>query len=80
MVKLDQWARWRDERLLIENPDAAAAPARTTQALPFAPPAGMIAPPPGVAAEGRRLKRRFSWIPIVFMILFGVLWFWLRSH
>ncbi|WP_341976705.1 hypothetical protein [Microbacterium sp. LWO13-1.2] len=77
ITKFDQWARWRDERLLEENP-AAASVAGTHQALPFAAPAGMLTPPPGVAQQGRRLKRRFTWLPIVVMIGFGVLWFWMQ--
>ncbi len=91
MTKFDQWARWRDERLLAENtrpaPDGhaaasrpAAADAGTHQALPFAPPAGMLAPPPGVAPPGRRLRRRTSWIPIVFMIVIALIWFWMRTN
>ncbi|MFD5214163.1 hypothetical protein [Microbacterium sp. NPDC058345] len=43
----------------------ASAPA----ALPFAPPAGMLAPPPGVAPQGRRLKKSVSWVTIVVFVL-----------
>jgi hypothetical protein len=86
ITKFDQWARWRDERLLLENPAGAtasaaptAAPQDATGRLPFAPPAGLLAPPPGVAHEGRRLKRSFPWVPVVFLIGFAVFWFWSRS-
>ncbi|WP_341955874.1 hypothetical protein [Microbacterium sp. LWH13-1.2] len=85
ITKLDQWERWRDERLLVENPTAAAsaspaiAPRATGERLPFAPPAGLLSPPPGVAPEGRRLKRSFPWVPVVFLIGFAVFWFWSRS-
>ncbi|WP_193597397.1 hypothetical protein [Microbacterium sp. YJN-G] len=37
--------------------------------LPFAAPAGMLAPPPGVALPGRRLKRGFSWVTVVVIVL-----------
>ncbi|WP_251050616.1 MULTISPECIES: hypothetical protein [unclassified Microbacterium] len=83
LIKFDQWARWRDERLLVERPDAAAtasgpAPTRDPR-LPFAPPVGMLTPPPGVASEGRRLKRSGTWLPIVIVIGFVIFWF-LRMH
>ncbi|WP_317451884.1 hypothetical protein [Microbacterium sp. NIBRBAC000506063] len=54
LTKLDQWARWRDERLRREQGSDAAS------ALPFtAPPAALT--PPGVAPEGRRLRKRVAW-------------------
>src|SRR5690606_42151481 len=62
--KLDQWARWRDERLLLaQRQDAAASVPATGQhaALPFAAPNAALTPPPGVAKEGRRLKRGSGW-------------------
>lgn len=37
--------------------------------LPFAAPAGMLSPPPGVALQGRRLKRGFSWLTVVVIIV-----------
>ncbi|WP_431074997.1 hypothetical protein [Microbacterium phyllosphaerae] len=84
ITKLDQWERWRDERLLLESPAgstsaAAAAPQSASERLPFAPPAGLLSPPPGVANEGRRLKRSFPWLPFVVLIGFAVFWFWSRS-
>ena len=85
ITKLDQWERWRDERLLQENPTAAAssrgdaASSAANPRLPFAPPAGLLSPPPGVAHEGRRLKRSFRWLPIVVVIGFAAFWIWFRS-
>lgn len=37
--------------------------------LPFAAPAGMLAPPPGVALPGRRLKKSFSWVTVVVIVI-----------
>jgi len=78
MTKFDQWARWRDDRLRHAQASAAAtaipsaaAPASTSEtampaaALPFAPPAGSLTPPPGVAPEGRRLKKGVNWVFII---------------
>lgn len=80
IAKFDQWARWRDDRLLAENPAAAASagPRADAAALPFAAPAGMLAPPPGVARDGRRLRRRFSWASILIAIVIGVAWIAMR--
>jgi hypothetical protein len=90
MTKLDQWARWRDDRLLEEQgraPQAmvsasagstapgGVAPGAGTHALPFAPPAGMLTPPPGVAREGRRLKRSGSWVIAVAVVIMVAVWF-----
>ena len=85
ITKFDQWARWRDERLLLENPSgpASVAPAAAarpaSERLPFAPPVGLLSPPPGVAHEGRRLKRSFPWLPFVVVIGFAAFWFLSRS-
>ncbi|MDR6143113.1 hypothetical protein QE375_002667 [Microbacterium foliorum] len=76
LTKLDQWARWRDDRLRLaaQNPSlptyGAPAPAPAgAPALPFAAPAGMLTPPPiGVAPPGQRLRRRSPWL-IVGIIL-----------
>jgi len=74
MTKFDQWERWRDDRLRqapVSAPQHPTAlppvPGTATPAavLPFAAPAGALAPPPGVAPEGRRLKRRISWVVIL---------------
>jgi hypothetical protein len=80
LTKFDQWARWRDERLVAENAGAAApfSIPSPNQALPFAPPAGLLTPPPGVAPQGRRLKRGGTWLPIIVVIAFVA--FWLMSR
>ncbi|MDQ0727557.1 hypothetical protein [Microbacterium sp. W4I20] len=84
LTKFDQWARWRDERLLAENADAVAAasalPGSMNAQLPFAPPVGLLTPPPGVAPQGRRLKRSGTWLPIVVVIGFVIFWFWSRLN
>lgn len=82
MTKFDQWARWRDDRLRSEHGrDAvASAPAPGTHTLPFAAPAGPLTPPPGVAQEGRRLKRGGRWLPIVAIVVIMTVWMWMRSH
>ncbi|QIG38993.1 hypothetical protein G5T42_05395 [Microbacterium sp. 4R-513] len=54
--------------------DAVAAPGAT----PFAAPAGMLRPPPGVAPQGRRLNRRVSWVTIVAMVV--IIGMWLLSQ
>ncbi|WP_449407068.1 hypothetical protein [Microbacterium maritypicum] len=85
ITKFDQWARWRDERLeearanAPASAPAAVAPESASAHLPFAPPAGLLAPPPGVAAEGRRLKRSVRWLPIVVVIGFAAFWFLSRA-
>lgn len=80
LTKFDQWARWRDERLLAEHPGATASGAVTSQALPFAPPAGLLTPPPGVAPQGRRLKRGGTWVPLLVVIAFVAFWFLSRMN
>lgn len=82
--KLAQWARWRDDRLQTQSApwvDASAAasvsPVAST-ATPFAAPAGLLRPPPGVAPQGRRLTRRVSWVSIVAMVV--VILFWIFSQ
>ena len=74
ITKFDQWARWRDERLRAEQSAVAAAAAvpasgAAVDSLPFAPPVGMITPPPGVAPSGRRLKRRTRWVWVGVVVL-----------
>lgn len=75
LTKFDQWARWRDERLIAETAATALPP---TPALPFAPPAGMLTPPPGVARQGRRLKRGGTWVPVI--VLVAIVGFWILSR
>lgn len=81
LTKLDQWARWRDDRLIAQHPVpiAGPAPGHGSHALPFAAPAGMLRPPPGVAREGRRLKRRGSWVTIALIVVIGAVWAILRN-
>ncbi|WP_353112550.1 hypothetical protein [Microbacterium sp.] len=88
MTKFEQWARWRDDHLPVAAPAPAgppapfpagatpAAPGPVGQpvpgALPFVAPVGMLRPPPGVAPQGRRLKRSVSWVSIILIaVIFG---------
>ncbi|WP_091227760.1 hypothetical protein [Microbacterium sp. 3J1] len=78
LTKLDQWARWRDDRLRLgaqQHPAAVPAPSASAPAhpaLPFSPPQGLLTPPPiGVAPPGRRLRRRGPWL-IVGIVLGAV--------
>ncbi|WP_285365353.1 hypothetical protein [Microbacterium sp. LMC-P-041] len=86
LTKLDQWARWRDDRLrLTQHPGSPAAlqgpgqipgqhpgPYPGAPALPFAAPAGLLTPPPpGVALPGQRLRRRSPWL--IVGIIVGVM-------
>lgn len=80
--KLAQWARWRDDRLRAEGaPWMTDSPAPGGGALPFAAPTAaggspaMLRPPPGVAAQGRRLTRGVSWVSIVVMVAVILFWF-----
>jgi len=61
--KVDQWARWRDERL--------PAPASVT---PGAAAPLLTPPPAGVATAGRRLKRGFSWVTVAIFVAVGGWW------
>ena len=80
LTKLDQWARWRDDRLRLAAQDPGQHPgaafgtpgAPGVPALPFATPVGVLTPPPpGVAPPGRRLKRRSPWV--IVGIIVGVM-------
>ncbi|RKS90263.1 hypothetical protein DEU37_1589 [Microbacterium sp. AG790] len=83
--KLAQWERWRDERLAPSALDPAAVvgdpagEAGGSASLPFAAPTASLRPPPGVAPEGRRLRRRVPWAAIIvigaalLLMLFGPL-------
>ena len=77
MDKLDQWGRWRDERLAAQAAPAAIgatmSPVQGAPAAAFAAPAGLLTPPKGVAPEGRRLKSGFSWSFAIVLIVV-VLW------
>lgn len=85
--KLAQWARWRDERLAsqssLSTADAEAggsapipgqSPVAAPGAVPFAAPATLLRPPPGVAPQGRRLTRRVSWVTIVATVAIVAWW------
>ncbi len=76
LTKLDQWARWRDDRLrlAVQHPAAAATAAPNSPALPFATPPGVLTPPPGVAPPGQRLRRRSPWlvVGIILAVVFVV--------
>ncbi|MFF2631353.1 hypothetical protein ACFVR6_00570 [Microbacterium sp. NPDC058021] len=75
--KLDQWERWRDDRLRgaavgaaapapgPTAPPAAAAGQPVAASLPFQAPTQLLRPPPGVAPQGRRLARGIPWVTIV---------------
>jgi hypothetical protein len=81
ITKFDQWARWRDERLLLDNPGLPSQPqpdVATQAPLPFAAPVGVLVPPPGVAQQGRRLKRSYQWLPIAVTVLIAAFWLWNR--
>ncbi|MDN3310970.1 hypothetical protein QWJ90_08505 [Microbacterium oryzae] len=66
--KLDQWGRWRDDRLTGALRPVAAGVAPALSAAPA------LTPPRGVAAPGRRLRRRFPWLVLVAVIA-GVAFF-----
>jgi hypothetical protein len=77
--KFAQWARWRDERLAAESlspatPAVGGVPGAAAS-VPFTPPLDALRPPPGVAPQGRRLRRGVPWVPIVVggvMVLFWI--------
>jgi len=48
---------------------AAPSASATTTGVPFAAPAGQLRPPPGVASQGRRLKRG---VPVVTFVAIGI--------
>ncbi|WP_217179495.1 hypothetical protein [Streptomyces sp. AC495_CC817] len=81
LTKLDQWARWRDDRLRLgaaplphtSAPAASPSPVGIPPApgpLPFASPSTLLTPPPpGVAPPGRRLRRRSPWLIVVIALV-----------
>lgn len=81
--KLAQWERWRDDRLAADAvaSDAAAPPASAVASpgLPFAAPTALLRPPPGVAPQGRRLKRGIAWPTIIVFGLVALWWFVTQS-
>lgn len=64
-TKLDQWARWRDDRLVDED----AGGHRIPQA---AQPPVLPDRPVGVAKPGRRLRRAVPWIAVILGVLYLV--------
>ncbi|MFD7869144.1 hypothetical protein ACFV3I_01490 [Microbacterium sp. NPDC059771] len=74
LTKFDQWARWRDDRLAAQGTPPVTAGSSGGHALPFAPPVGLLTPPPGVAPQGRRLKRTGTWLPLIVVIGFAAFW------
>lgn len=79
ITKLDQWARWRDDRIAgVSSARSLGHPVPGSHDLPFAAPAGMLTPPPGVARQGRRLKRNGSWVAVVITVVILILLVWER--
>jgi len=83
--KLDQWGRWRDDKLRADasvirpavaaRPAAPAAPAGAAGAshpaqLPVPAPMSFTPAPVGVAPPGRRLKRSNAWL-ITLLVVAG---------
>ena len=87
LTKLQQWARWRDERLRAASGDAGTSPVEIAASAsapalfaggPVAPtpgdPGQPWSPPPGVAPGGRRLKRAFPWVSVLVFAGVGISW------
>ncbi len=89
--KMAQWARWRDDRLAADALTRSAASAPQTAAVagaagqtasaatphPFVATPAPLSPPPGVAAQGRRLHRGFPVGGIVVTAIIVVGWFFM---
>lgn len=72
MTKLDQWARWRDDRLRAMAQPVAAMTPGAASALPFAAPTILVTPPPpGVAPPGQRLRTRSPWLIVAIVLALG---------
>lgn len=88
--KFAQWERWRDDRLTAGagagaagsvpagSPAGVATPDGATP-LPFAAPTALLRPPPGVAPQGRRLKRGVPWGAIIVVAVFVGIWLLMQS-
>ncbi|WP_127473595.1 hypothetical protein [Microbacterium sulfonylureivorans] len=87
--KFAQWARWRDDRLRAQaaamtnapapaDAVAAASAGSEASAVPFVAPLDPLRPPPGVAPQGRRLRRGVPWVSI--LLIGGVALFWILSQ
>lgn len=80
--KLDQWGRWRDDRMPVALPPAAipaaagpggALPAAGAPTVAAAQAALLARPPAGVAVPGRRLRRANPWIVVAIVLgVFGL--------
>lgn len=72
--KLDQWERWRDDRLIAGATAGSAVPADgpalgVGQGVPPVVPPALLEPGPrGVAAPGRRLRRRNPWVIVLAIV------------
>ncbi|MFK4760941.1 hypothetical protein ACI3KS_08415 [Microbacterium sp. ZW T5_45] len=78
-AKADQWARWRDDRLLLERERNEDSTTRVERSSAYAPVDDvLITPPPGVAREGRRLRRRPRWIGLVAGVIAVLIFGWMR--
>jgi hypothetical protein len=89
--KLQQWARWRDDRLAAASAAVTDASAHAgadgpavgpaeggASGVPFAAPLDSLRPPPGVAPAGRRLQKGIPWVS--FIVAGAVVLFWLFSQ
>lgn len=73
--KLAQWSRWRDERLVTRAlPTTDAVESGIPGATPAAAPPLLTPPPPGVAPQGRRLKRGVSGVTVIAIVLVAAWW------
>jgi hypothetical protein len=79
MTKLDQWARWRDDRLQPQSPGALEHPS-ASGVQTGSPALGLLKPPPGVAPSGRRLRRSGRWIPVAFVVGTVIIWIVMRMN
>ncbi len=80
--KLDQWGRWRDDRMPVALPPASVPAAAGPGGAPSAAGAPTVAaaqaallarPPAGVAVPGRRLRRANPWIVVAIVLgVFGL--------
>ncbi len=73
--KFAQWERWRDDRLAAPPAAVPVTDASATAAAPVP----LLSPPPGVAPQGRRLRRRFSWIGLLLAVLFFGVWIYAQA-
>ncbi len=91
--KFEQWARWRDERLRHETAARAAATTQGApgsgvagnpaaaghDSVPFVTPLESLRPPPGVAQQGRRLRKGVPWAAFIVIGVFVTVWLAMQS-